>query len=69
MIQVFCDNCGKKIQHEPDDVNKDDPNWKPEHYSHIEIRISGTGKVPVNMECCIRCTKKYVRKLTEPLEN
>lgn len=70
MIQttIHCDNCRKKIQVEPDDVNLDNPNWEPEKYSKLEIRIVGIGKVPVSMELCVRCTRKYIRKLTKPLE-
>jgi DNA-directed RNA polymerase subunit RPC12/RpoP len=29
-LGYVCDNCGNKIQEEPDEINKDNPDWKPE---------------------------------------
>ena len=67
MHKTWCDNCGNEIHHEPDEINKDNPDWKPDMQAHLTIRIVNNGKQPVNMDLCLRCTKAYLKVLAKPL--
>lgn len=67
MIQTICDNCNKIIMDKPDQVNKDNPEWKPEKTVTLKMHIEGTESYPILMDLCVKCAKKYVTVLSNPL--
>lgn len=71
-LGYVCDNCGKKIMEEPDESNKDNPDWKPEIRGEIRIRIinaPGGLRDPLLMDTCAKCTRQYIKTLRKPLED
>lgn len=65
--RTWCDNCGNEIRHEPDEVNKDNADWKPDMQAQLTIRIVNNGRQPVSMDLCGRCVRAYVKHLAKPL--
>lgn len=68
MQRTWCDNCEKEIRHEPDEINKNNPDWKPDKHFELRGHIVGTGKYPIMMDLCMRCARGYVKALSEPIE-
>ena len=67
MHKTWCDNCGNEIKHEPDEVNKDNADWKPDMQSHMSIRVVNSGKILLDLDLCRRCTLAHVKHLKKPL--
>ena len=69
MQKVWCDNCGKEMRLE----EKDRPeiagsDWSPDVLCKLELRIIGKGVMPINLDLCVRCAKKYAKILSKPLD-
>lgn len=69
MQKTWCDNCGKEIREKPDEVNKNNPDWKPDVHVQLTLRIIGKGEYPIMMDLCSRCGRKYMRHLSQPLDD
>jgi len=65
--KTWCDNCGKELLEEKPEIAQSD--WKPEPLVTLKMHISGTGKYIVDLDLCVRCARKYNRKLKEPLDD
>lgn len=69
MQRTWCDNCSKELF-----LNEDDKpeiagsDWKPDVLCKLELRIIGKGAMPINMDLCVRCARKYAKVLTKPLD-
>ena len=64
MQKIWCDNCGREIIEEPTEMKPE-----PEPRIRLEMRVIGKGLMPIDMDLCVRCARKYMRKLKEPLED
>ena len=69
MQKMWCDNCGKQLMlEELDKPEVAGSDWKPEVLVRLEMRVVGQGVMPIDMDLCIRCAKKYMRRMKEPLD-
>lgn len=68
MQRVWCDNCPREIRSEPDEANKNNSDWKPDVHVQLTMRIIGKGEMPIHMDLCGSCGRKYLRHLSQPME-
>ncbi len=64
MIQVICDNCGRELKNAGDEIN---PDRESDKHCTLTLKIEGLGKIPVFMDLCIVCAKKYLSVLSQPI--
>ena len=64
MIQTICDNCGKTMRDKPDASGAE-----PEPFCTLKLRVAKADKVihPIDMDLCLKCAKKYLRILSDPV--
>jgi hypothetical protein len=60
MIQVVCDNCQMVLKDKPDHVGAE-----PE--PHCVLKLECGVKNLIMMDLCLRCAKKYLGVLTDPV--
>lgn len=67
MIQIICDNCDKPLRNKPDDINKDNPNWKPDGHATLKLTLDRgeTKNYILDMDLCVPCAKKYLKVFKE----
>jgi hypothetical protein len=68
-IQIVCDNCGDVLRDKPDETQKDDPKWQPDAHATLKLHVQQNDKNvrPIDMDLCIRCAKRYLKVLRQPL--
>lgn len=68
MQKTWCDNCSREIKQEPDEINKGNPEWKPDVHVQLTLRIIGRGEIPLFMDLCGNCGRKYLKHLRQPMD-
>lgn len=64
MIQVVCDNCSYVLRNSDDSTGAE-----PEISATLKLSISKgeNGVVPLHMDLCLKCAKKYLAVLKDPV--
>lgn len=70
MQKTWCDDCGKELKlDEKDKPEIAGSDWKPDVLVRLEMRVVGKGIMPVDMDLCVRCAKRYMKVLRKPMES
>ena len=59
-IQIICDNCEQPLRNEEDSTGA-----PPD--KHVTFRVECEGKILKQMDLHIKCAKKYLRVMADPV--